>query len=573
MKKTLFTSLLLVAVMSCSKPQQIDIPQENVNEKNEYNTQMSELAAVLNRALTESSDFGTTVKTEVEKRFDGDVNVLFSDLVKKDITVETKSGHAILNVKDYLNGFYSSTKSTGQSIVDSLQQMYPLLQVAVPVHADEWDGSYVPKIAYVPYPFDEQNTQSIPAICPDGSWIALDAKNEPDEPVIVLSQNERISIDSVKVIGPIKPTINPSAPENVKASVENDYILISWDCVSNADSYRIYRKGPNDDNFAYYNSVSGANNTEFKDKSISAKCYYSYYLISTKFVRKNTSIGIGEDPVVIYESEPSQIVKIQAPALPKALSYFETLSQGDKIEFRWNNDEIPDSKVNIYTMDPNVDNGYKLIASPVSSKCNHVAPISAKGHKVLYKARRETNVGESDPVYDFIYPPYRNTSTISPVYVKSISISNLNEIEAWYGGAPEFYIKVFRAKLNDDGSYKTIDTGITARLAFDDRTNSQNFDSILLYKWLVEANLNWRDGLLLYMIEGDRVFDYKISAKISIPIKDIINLELAMEVCPSVNAKFETTGQDCGTYSLYYFENPNQVLSFPRYGVKMAISE
>lgn len=112
--------MLLVAVMSCSKPQQIDIPQENVNEKNEYNTQMSELAAVLNRALTESSDFGTTVKTEVEKRFDGDVNVLFSDLVKKDITVETKSGHAILNVKDYLNGFYSSTKSTGQSIVDSL---------------------------------------------------------------------------------------------------------------------------------------------------------------------------------------------------------------------------------------------------------------------------------------------------------------------------------------------------------------------------------------------------------------------------------------------------------------------
>ena len=287
MKKLVFASLLLVAFVSCNKQQpQIDIRQENVNERNEYNAQISELAVVLNKALIQSSDFRSTVKIEAEKKFDGDINVLFSDLVKKTIKVETKSGNTQLSIGDYLNGFYNVTKSSSQSIVDSLQKAYPLLQVAIPVHSDEWDGSTPLKVAYVPYPFEEQSTKTIPAICPDGSWVSLDSKSEPNEPVIVLSQNERVSLDSINNLEPIKPILNPPAPENVNAAVENDYIVVSWDAVSNVSSYDIYRRGPNDNDFIYLGSTSGANSTEYKDKSLSANCYYSYYVISKILIKK-----------------------------------------------------------------------------------------------------------------------------------------------------------------------------------------------------------------------------------------------------------------------------------------------
>lgn len=79
MKKLVFATLLLVAFVSCNKQQpQIDIRQENVNERNEYNAQISELAAVLNKALIHSSDFRSIVKIEAEKKFDGDINVFYS---------------------------------------------------------------------------------------------------------------------------------------------------------------------------------------------------------------------------------------------------------------------------------------------------------------------------------------------------------------------------------------------------------------------------------------------------------------------------------------------------------------
>ena len=279
MKKLVFATLLLVAFVSCNKQQpQIDIRQENVNGRNEYNAQISELAAVLNKALIHSSDFRSTVKIETEKRFDGDINVLFSDLVKKDITIETKSGNTQLSVRDYLNGFYNVTKSSSQSIVDSLQKAYPLLQVAIPVHSDEWNGSTPLKVAYVPSPFDEKNTTTIPAICPDGSWVSLDAKSEPNEPVIVLSQNERSSgLPIVRdSLVPLKPVLKPDTPQNLTAVVANDYIELNWDKVT-CDTYRIFRKGPNDTDFT---RIGSSNSETYNDKAIAANYVYFYYVVA-----------------------------------------------------------------------------------------------------------------------------------------------------------------------------------------------------------------------------------------------------------------------------------------------------
>ena len=499
MKKLVFATLLLVAFVSCNKQQpQIDIRQENVNERNEYNAQISELAAVLNKALIHSSDFRSTVKIETEKRFDGDINVLFSDLVKKDITIETKSGNTQLSVRDYLNGFYNVTKSSSQSIVDSLQKAYPLLQVAIPVHSDEWNGSTPLKVAYVPSPFDEKNTTTIPAICPDGSWVSLDAKSEPNEPVIVLSQNERSSgLPIVRdSLVPLKPVLKPDTPQNLTAVVANDYIELNWDKVT-CDTYRIFRKGPNDTDFT---RIGSSNSETYNDKAIAANYVYFYYVVAV-----NAKINKKKLEIIESISDQSNTIRIQAPSIPEPLSYFNVVCQGDNIEFRWNDDGIPDSKVIINYKYAASQNNYSLLHTSPSSSVNWAYQCPVKGSRVVYQARRQHNVGLSNPTYSFIYPPYRNTANLSQVRVKSISIDNLNDVEAWYSGAPEFYIKIFKSNIDDNGNLSTIDIGDEYRLGFLDRTNSQDFDD-LVYSWLVSEQLAWSDAITIYMVEGGYCF-------------------------------------------------------------------
>ena len=542
-----------------------------VTDYSSYNKEILSLMTVLHDALSSSGDLRNVVKTDVMKRFDGDVDVLFSDLLGESVRVNLKSGESEISVKSYLSSFYPKTKSSedGSDILDELQEKYPLLQVAIPVNAEDWDGSYVPTVAYVPYPFDEENTEEIPAITSDGTLTTLSAKTEPDEPVIVISQNERVSVlpsirDSLITLGPVAP----DTPIGLTAQVVNDYIELTWNSVS-CRGYQIYRKGPDDDDFSYVKSTTA---TSYSDKSISANCVYLYYIVAYNSTAVKQPDGLYQ--LLTASSEPSTQVRVQAPSIPVALSNFEVVCQGEYIEFRWNDDGIPDSKVNISSKYAATQSTYSLLSSPLSSATNWQYECPVKGTRVVYQARRQHNVGQSNPVYDFIYPPYRNTAEVSPVYIKKISISNMDDIEAWYSGAPEFYIKVFKPTINSNGEYVTSDLGIERRFAFDSRNStSQSFSDALLYEWLVGEDFSWNDAIALYVMEGDNNFDSEFSAGISVPIKDSVTLNLSYKACSKVNSSFSTSGQYCGSSTLYYFDNPEKSLNFTSYGLNIEISE
>ena len=189
----------------------------------------------------------------------------------------------------------------------------------------------------------------------------------------------------------------------------------------------------------------------------------------------------------------------------------------------------------------------------------------------MYQARRETHTGLSNPSYNFVYPPYRNTAVSSPIRVTSISIKDLNDVEAWYSGAPEFYVKVFKPSYSGSGTYTTYEASSELKFAFSKRTNSQSFNKII-YNWLVEAALNWRDAAQIYMIEGDNDNSYSFKAKVSVPICDFVALDLDYSTSQELNSKFNTSGQYCGFDNIYYFENPIATLSYS-YGIKMTITE
>lgn len=101
-------------------------------------------------------------------------------------------------------------------------------------------------------------------------------------------------------------------------------------------------------------------------------------------------------------------------------------------------------------MVPEHQSGYQRLITRSGGVNNYIYSPAYRGTKIMYRAYRENSIGNSDAVYDFIYPPYRNADASSPVYVKQIKFTDWS-LERWPAGKPEFYLKVVGAA--DDGKH------------------------------------------------------------------------------------------------------------------------
>lgn len=167
MKKTLLLSAITMVAMlsSCAQKEACSVEEAEFSvEETEYNANMQVLANALYQAISTSPNFSSKVKVEALKRFDGDVNVLLKDSAPQKVAVGTKGGESEMSFGEYLSSFLPETKTGGNNLIDALQEEYPLLQIAIPVHAEEWDGVSVPKIAYVPENFVDAERKPVPAI-------------------------------------------------------------------------------------------------------------------------------------------------------------------------------------------------------------------------------------------------------------------------------------------------------------------------------------------------------------------------------------------------------------------------
>ena len=191
---------LFFSFQSCSKQEQVNdnIPsqEENVKSKTDYDHSVEAFALALNKALSSNTQLRGLIKEEVNLKFDGDYDVLVNSIASKPLSINTKGESSTVTVGDYISSFLPNTKAEdSSSILEELQAQYPLLQIAIPVHAEDWDGNTVPTIAYLPENYNEREDAYIPAINAQGEAILLDAFNEPAEPVIVLSLNERVTVE------------------------------------------------------------------------------------------------------------------------------------------------------------------------------------------------------------------------------------------------------------------------------------------------------------------------------------------------------------------------------------------
>ena len=562
-------SFFVFLIWGCKKEDSELRPLE-LFEQNEYNHDFKNLALAVSNAMKSNLEFRRIIKQEVLLQFDGDYNVLLSKI--KEIELEEKSASLKSTNKKFLvknlleeslptDVAFTGLKST-LSFIDELAVKYPNLQIAVPVHAEDWDENYIPVVTFVPYEFDVTLTPEVTGYESNGGIINLDVINEPSEPVIVISENERLPREDET-----KDPIMPDNPTNLTGITTESGIRLTWQMPAtsgsqNTTGYYIYRKGVNDVTFIKISTVLGEFNRSYDDNNVIPSSSYSYFVIA--YNQGDTS-------------QPSNIINITAPNFPKPVTSFDAIQNTkNEIELRWQNDHsqfIQETK--LYKHISGVTNDYVQIGSFNANQHHFFDRDVILGKKVTYKINHVTSLGESNPKYDFVQVPYRDISENSPVYIKKVYVHQLEKIEPWIYGAPEFYVTVTNVAPGGKDAYKVQEN---IRLDFDKRRKmSQTFRGVKVLDWKPGF---WYDMLTFSALEYNKIRgELKVTISVGKNLKDLEKLGLT-KAAVDAEIVFKNNGKSCGNSFISYFDDPDSAndflgtwLEFPQYGLKVLISE
>lgn len=566
--KALIIALGLIFIFqACEKNEIVEddsiLIKEEIFQDNEYNTDFSDFAKAVSNALKTNSSFRKVVKEEALLMIDGDYDVILKKVINKEVAASTtlKSVNVNYTVKDLLEDSYPSSgqlklKSASTSIIDELSNKYPDMQIAVPIHAEEWDEeNYIPTVTFLPLEYDDATTKTLSGYDSNGNTVAVDVINEPDKPVIVISENERMIIEP----DPDFPII-PSTPTNLSGSQTESGIRLMWEMPStttplNTTGYYIYRKNSGSSSYSRIKTVPGAYNRSFDDNTVEASRSYSYYVIAYYQVET---------------SSPSNYITITAPNYPKPVLSFDAIQNSkNEIELRWQNDHsqyILETKISKHVV--GVTSGYQFFKSFTANEQDYFDHDVTVGKKVVYKINHVTSLGESNAKYDFVQVPYRDISQNSPVYIKKIKFSDWR-IERWPAGKPEFYVTVTNVDAGGKTPY-TVQDQIDCQFSSRSST-SQVFTGKKVIDWKPGF---WFDMLTFTAIEYDRSWGkLTLKASVGYNLKDADKKGLQASAAADYEITFEDKGEKCGNSYLNYFDNPEQWLVFPNYGVQILVSE
>ena len=578
MKRTINISLLLTGIIlvlyvviipvGCERSDLRSGDYQNKDglfEKNGYNLDMKDFSLAVTSAIKDNKSFRNLIKEEALKMFDGDYDVLLSNIVNYSIEMagsSVKSAGESYCVRDLLQSHFKSSsgqtenKSSG-SVIDDLISKYPYLQISVPVNAENWvDDTYVPVVTFIPYEFDEAAITEVTGYTSDGNTIVLDAIVPPEDPVIVIGMNERIEI----IDEPKGPVIPPD-PYNLIGVLTESGIRLLWEMPdtatsANTEGYYVYRKVESETNFVKVSTIIGVNNRAYDDLNVVSERTYSYYV--TAFYGSEVS-------------SPTNYITIKAPTLPKPVLSFDAIQHARSIvELRWQNDYsqyIQETRVYKYVV--GVNPGYVLLKTFTSTQHDYFDTDITIGKKTIYKVVHVTPLGESNPKYDFIQAPYRDISQDSPLYIKQIKFTDWS-IESWIMGKPEFYITVTNVDPVNKNPFKVQDQ---INCEFSKRSKmSQVFTGVKVLDWQPGY---WYDMMTFTVVEYDRPLG-KLTLKIGVGFnaKDTLKLGFLQGTAGvEYEIEFQNKGNNCGSSYIDYFDNPESWLIFPNYGVQILVSE
>lgn len=143
---------------------------------------------------TESADFRAALKEEALKKFDGDYDILYTNIRGKNI--KGKQFDAYLDKGETLK----------QATIEAILEKNPLLNIAIPLHSEKWNTS---KHSLLVAALDSEESPVLKAFDSQGKVYYIKHDVEPNVPVIVVGYNERVkTIKSTKAYDFIKNDVS-----------------------------------------------------------------------------------------------------------------------------------------------------------------------------------------------------------------------------------------------------------------------------------------------------------------------------------------------------------------------------
>ena len=177
---------LLLLYTGCS---QFENPTDFQNEQPNSSFELKKDDAVKNekklqkfaKALAktlEDQEVRQILKEKIGEKFDGDFDVLWSDV--KNEMIDKNSFRNLIDIQ-----------MDDEFKIKDIEEI-TLLNISIPVHYEKWDANSPILVAYAPQTVDDIEAKTIYAFDSSHKEYQLDAQIEPDFPVIVIGINERV---------------------------------------------------------------------------------------------------------------------------------------------------------------------------------------------------------------------------------------------------------------------------------------------------------------------------------------------------------------------------------------------
>lgn len=609
MRKTnfLFMAALLFILAACEqknivvdKPPQIE--GEAVYEETDYNLDMRDFAMAVSEAVNSNKTFLNLVRDEVNKKFDGDFNVLLTQIVDTKVTnyVHSEDGRMLtsgeISVRDLLNSSFGKAiekanlqennkiserfNSPGTNLIDKLTTKYPDLQIAVPVFPEHLNNDkYVPPVIFIPNEVDDDNYSNLLPGFKGNKDFFVHSKISPDSACIIINMNERMNIKDNRLY-----FIQP--PTNVTGESNDLGIKIHWQYSNSATSlldtysgigHRIYRKENNGQYVKIYENTSPFNRS-YIDNNVKLNNTYYYYVVAYKN---------GQESAPAYCNNGAGITVIKRPS---AAQKFSVNPEGlNKAVVRWTfADTDNNGKVNIYKRELGNPYAAPFFSAnlPVSGDEHWDYNVPA-GKQLEYRIDRTTNTSTSAPKYDVMYMPYRDVSKKSKVYIKGVKYDDVRAIESWWRGAPEYLIKGFRVKK--DGTNLTaveeFGTFIDCQKKYGGKNDTWEIvNRLVMSDWQPGFDgTTWYDVLSFYIVEKDNTGKEENVELLAQTLKKIYNdisknkgnksniktnalpwgaiISAGVELAVNIPKWIKSEDDRIGSVYLKYYEDPNSTFS------------
>ena len=499
------------------------------------------------------------IKSEAMQKIDGDFDIMWKDFKYKTLDDNGVEIRLLEHIARKADDVVAKTKDIKKEM-DDLEVFganFKKLQISVPVNCIAWDPlSFEPLVVYITSDYKESQDE-VEAYNSKGEVIKISNKVFPDKPVVVVNLNERSDnegntlrqgvsqLKSAQII--IEGAQRPTGLIGASSMVG---IHLNWN----------YTGGPFDQIEIQRNSGSGYTTIAVVDGDIFD------YLDSNNLSNGNTYYYRLRSWSSTYNdySPYTNGISVTFIPIPSPPSNFSTQNTSSNQMFlSWSN-TLP------YSYNSNIiikrrivgQSDFQAIATlPTSTNSYLDQSLTANYPSNLYHYQiyYQTGSGVSDAAFDIEYCSQRSIG--QPLYLNSILVPNIEDIESWVYGAPEFDISI--ATMNTAGSTPIMlkskyryEPALRLELVLSGYEGVYNPRIAILDNWdkdfaqsvmsinIVEYDGEWFSGSL------------NVNVGVKVPFKEKTAGIINVGATGNLQLSFKSSDKDLNTEYVYYWENP-----------------